>query len=410
MSNGPSGRFVPYQQEDRQWDARFNVQLDEDFERVLSHARSEWNSGKLKYILVSGIEVGDKQFQDDFQIKHVHVALIYHNRVSKRSVLKNLGVKEGNGYYLVPRNRSLPYAGWRRHHTKEQTKLDPTKLIAYEMGALPEDKGAVGQSITKRSEEEKKRKVDDILIEMRGMIEDGDYKAAFEMYPRTYLQYGEKLKAMINQGRDKLKSDGHPHIWLYGSPGCGKSALLNYIYPTYYKKNLYNKFFDLYNPDIHTHVMLEDLDHDAVDRLSTNFLKTLCDETGFAIDQKYKTPQLTRASILVTSNFTIPQIIGQSDEANVFGREENKNALLRRFWHIDAREFLRAMGVKLIPKYEIQMLKRQGNNDPGKLFMGWDYLTDTPTGQPIPEPAAFQELIKEKYYATEPAKKKSKTT
>jgi len=392
-------KYVPYTTEDRQWDCRINVQLSQDLGELLDNAKRLWESGKLRYILVGGVEIGDLQYRDDYNIKHVHIALIYHNRTSKKSILKNLAVKEGNGYYLVPRNRNLPYQGWKDHHTKLKTKASPTELSLYEMGSLPDDRSNTnGTTYTKRSEEEKKRKVDDILMDMREMIEKGEDEDAFKKYPRTFIQYGEKLKALVCQKKDKLQSTGDPHIWLHGSPGAGKSALLNYVYPKYYKKNLYNKFFDLYDQEKHTHVMLEDLDHDAVDRLTTNFLKTLCDETGFAIDQKYKTPQLTRSSILVTSNFTISEIICQSDEANVFGKEANKNALLRRFWSVEAKEFLRILGLKLIPKYEIQMLKKAGNTDPGKLFMSWDYLSDTPTGEPIKEPAHYSQVIKDTYY------------
>lgn len=96
--------------------------------------------------------------------------------------------------------------------------------------------------------------------------------------------------------------------------------MLSFVYPKYYKKNLHNRFFDLYDPAEHTHVMLEDLDHEAVEMLSTQFLKTICDEAGFPVDQKYKTPQLARTTVLVTSNFTINQLISQSTEANVFGK------------------------------------------------------------------------------------------
>jgi hypothetical protein len=391
-------KYVGYAAEDRQWDARFNVQLEEDLTQLLSNCAREWSTGKLKYILIGGVEIGDKAFQDDYKIRHVHVALIFYNRVSKRSILKNFGIKQGNGYYLVPRNRYLPYSGWKNHHTKTQTKVDLSSLTLYEMGTLPEDTKNCGPAYVKRSENEKKRKIDDVLIEMRTLLEEGKEKEAWEKYPRSFLQYGEKLKAMIHQKRDKLKSTGNPHIWLHGAPGSGKSAILNYIYPQYYKKNLYNKFFDLYDDKIHTHIMLEDLDHDACDKLSTNFLKTLCDEAGFPIDQKYKSPQLTRSTILVTSNFTITEIIGQSDEANVFGKEANKQALLRRFWSVKGEEFLRLLNMKLIPKYEVQMLKKAGNTDPGKLFMSYDYLNSMPTGEPIKTPEELQELVKEIFY------------
>ncbi|MFM1971365.1 MAG: Phytophthora parasitica virus [Bacteroidota bacterium] len=399
MSNGYQNRFASFTTEDRQWDARFNVQTEEDLTNLIEAAKREWNTGKLKYILIGGVEVGTKEYQDDFGIKHVHCALLYNNRVSKRSILKNLAIKQGNGYYLVPRNRSLPYTGWRNHHTKEFSKVKPEELLLLEMGTLPADRDTDDQKkFVKRSDEEKKRKIDEVLIDMRGMLEKGDDEQAFKKYPRSFIQYGEKLKALIHQKSDQLKSDGHPHIWLYGTPGSGKSAVLSFIYPNTYKKNLYNKFFDLYDAKIHDHIMLEDLDHDAVDKLSTNFIKTLCDESGFPIDQKYKTPQLARSTILVTSNFTISEVIMQSDEANMWGKSGNVSAILRRFWHINVKDFLRIIGVKLLPKYEIQMLKKQGNTDPSKLFMVYDYNLDIPTGEPLKTPEDYQQLIKDSYY------------
>jgi hypothetical protein len=409
-------KTVSFNTQDRQWDCRFNVQLESDLTELLSNLNADFDSGRVKYLLVGGVEIGTKPYHDDYQIKHVHVAVIFDSVHSKRNILTTWKIKQGNGYYLVPRNRDLPYSGWRAHHIKEFSKVDPTQPILLERGELPQDRGGKA-TFTKRSDEEKKRKIDEVLIDMRTMIEAGLEEDAFRKFPRTYLQYGEKIKALTLQKRDKLKSNGDPHIWLHGPAGCGKSAVLNYIYPKYYKKNLYNRFFDLYDPAEHTHVMLEDLDHDAVDRLSTNFLKTLCDESGFAIDQKYKTPQLARAAILVTSNFTIAELIAQSEEANVFGKSQNIQALTRRFWIIDGREFLKLLGLKIRPKYEIGMLKKEGNTDPGKIFIGWyvtsacsveyastkrsvcrDYLNDMPTCEPIKDPEEYQKIIKDAYY------------
>ena len=382
---------VSFSTQDRQWDARFNVQDEEDLVRLLDALRDEWNLGKFKYVLCGGIEVGTRPFQDDYQIRHVHVAAIFHNRVSKSSILKNWNVKQGNGYYLVPRKRDLPYSGWKSHHIKEFSKVNPTKCILYEMGELPADEGI--KKTAKPSEEEKKRKIDEILVDMRGLLEQGKDSEAFTKYPRNFLIYGERLKAMITQKRDFFHLNGHPHIWLFGYPGTGKSAILNYVYPDYYKKNLHNKFFDLYDPKVHSHVMLEDLDHEGVERLSINFIKTICDEAGFAIDQKYKTPQLARTTVLVTSNFQIGDVIPDGQ-----GIEENKAALYRRFWHINIYALLRLLGLKLMPKFDRQQLQREGNTDPGKLFLSWDYATDLPTGLPIESPEVYQQLIKDSFY------------
>jgi hypothetical protein len=382
---------VPFNQEDRQWDCRFNVQTDDDLERTVHAIKMEAAAGKFRYILISGTEIGTRPYQDDFGVRHIHVGVIFNNRASKSSILKNWAIIEGNGYYLVPRNRDLPYSGWKKHHTKEESKTDKESLILFEEGELPLD---MKRRNMEMGPEEKKRKVDEILIDMRSMIESGDAEGAFKKYPRNYLTYGEKIKAMVAQKRDFFKTNGDPHIWCYGYPGTGKTAILSFIYPRSFKKNLHNKFFDLYDPAEHDHVMLEDLDHEAVERLSLNFIKTICDEAGFSVDQKYKTPQLARTCVLVTSNFQIGDLI----PTDLGGFEANKAALLRRFWHIPIYALLRLCGLKLRPKSERNDLKKMGNDDMSKLFIAWDYMTDCPTGLPLQEPVAYQDMIKEAFY------------
>ncbi|KAL8019083.1 putative parvovirus coat protein VP1 [Plasmopara halstedii] len=312
--------------------------------------------------------------------------------VSKSSVLKQLGIKVGHGYYLVPRTRTLPVQGWIDHHKKEKTKINKC-FVLFESGVPPTDTaGVVG--FQKRSEHEKKRKLDEIIIEMKTMIEEGHEKEAFAKFPRNFLTYGEKLKAMINQKRDFFKSSGHPHIWITGPPGSGKSAILQVIYPTYYNKDLNNRFFDLYSPEFHTHVLLQDLDHQTIEKLGVQFIKTLCDEAGFPIDQKYKTPQLTRTTALVSSNFGIQDVLPE----DMPGRNENLAALRRRFFEVNVSDFLRLLGLKLLSKYEITGLKLKGNLDPRKLFIHWDYLRNIPTGEEVPSEDVLQKLVKDAYY------------
>lgn len=392
-----STKFVPYHHVDREWDARFNVPTEEDLDLLLAAVKAESAQGKFRFVLVSGVEIGTKPFQEDYLIRHVHVALVYNNRVSKSSILKNLCVKQGNGFYLVPRNKQLPYSGWVNHHKKTQTKVSEDSLVLFEYGDLPQDRVKESAQVQKRSEEEKKRKLDDIIIEMKGMIEDGRDDEAFRKFPRNYLTYGEKLKSIIHQRRDFFKSEGNPHIWLYGAPGSGKSALLQVIYPNYFNKNLDSKFFDRYDSSVHSHVLLQDVDHAAFDgpkALGFQFFKSICDEAGYPIDQKYKTPQIERLTVLVTSNFTIEDVMPE----DVKGRKEQLSAMRRRYWQVDIKNLLPVLGLKLLPKWEINDLKKSGNCDPSRIFMTWDYIRDCPVGEPIKEPEHYQKVIRDAFF------------
>nr|WCR62123.1 MAG: replication protein [Parvoviridae sp.] len=393
MLSSAQPKTVSYKTEDREWDARFNVQADEDLDALLEGVKQLDKEGRFKYVLVGGPEIGTRSYQDDYGIRHVHCAFKFHNRHSKRSILSTLKIKEGNGYYLVPRNRDLGYAGWRNHHIKSFSKVDANKCILFESGDLPKD--VKRKRDVEASEEEKKLKVDEVIKRMRILVEEDKEDEAFNLYPRNWLLYGERLKAMVGQKKLEGKTSGNPNLWVTGYPGTGKTAILNYVYPKMYKKNLYNRFFDLYDQKEHSHIMLEDLDHEAVEKLSINFLKTLCDEAGFAIDQKYKSPQLTRTTVLVTSNFTIRELINEEGA----GFDQNLAAICRRFWQTNIYELLRLLQLKLIPKPERAKLKGEGNADTGKLFMDWDYVTNGPTGKEIKTPEEYQAVIKDYFVA-----------
>ncbi|MGB0911663.1 MAG: hypothetical protein ACPGYT_14990 [Nitrospirales bacterium] len=384
-------RQVNYKTEDRQWDARINVQTDEYLDTIVDNIKKEHAAGKFRYILIGGVEVGTRPNQTDYKIRHVHIAAVFNNRCSQASILKNWGIQKGNGFYLVPRNRALPYSGWRSHHIKDYSKVDVENKMIFEAGDLPKD---IKQKTIYRSEEEKKRKVDDILIEMRDMITNNQEEECFKKFPRNYITYGSRLKAMVAQKRNFFGVRTDPNIYVYGFPGTGKTAIMQFLYPKMYKKDLSNRFFDLYDQDFHSHIMLEDMDPQNVEKLGVQFLKTLCDEGGFPIDQKYKTPQLAHSTILVTSNYDIQHIVPHDAD----GAALTVTALMRRFYHVRIDNLLRLLSLKLIGDYDRKRLKREGNRDPSKLFMTYDYVQDCPKGMPLEPVEHYQTLIIDDYY------------
>lgn len=380
---------------DRQWDIRLNILDDTYLQEIVSNVRSHFQDGGVKYVLISGVEIGTKPDHSDYQVEHVHIALILAERMTASSILKRWKINPSLGNYFAPRNRDLPYDGWRNHHLKEFSKKDPTNLCLLELGELPAGKRKAVTTL--RSDCEKKMKVDDVIRDMRDLLEKGMADIAFEKYPRNYMMYGEKIKAMITQKKKQFFGKYlDPHLYVYGYPGSGKTSLLRFLYPKMYKKDLSNRFFDLYNEEEHSHIMLEDLDSPSLDKLTIQWFKTICDEAGFAIDQKYKTPQPTRSTILVTSNQSIDQLInGLEETRNV---EDTKAAIKRRFWQMRIDELMRLLGIKLIPEYERKKLKKEGNEDSSLLFMAWNYSLDSPTGLSLKKPEEYQQMIRDFYF------------
>ena len=99
----------------------------------------------------------------------------------------------------------------------------------------------------------------------------------------------------------------------------------------------------------------------------------------------------------MTSNFTISEVLPEETK----GRNDQLAALTRRYWQINIRNLLPFLGLKLLPKYEINQLKKAGNTDPSKIFMSWDYLRDAPTGEPLREASHYQAIIRKQYYDKE---------
>ncbi len=400
-----SKKVVSMSHRDRQWDARFNMPNEEYVEQFKKACAEFVSKVNHRYFLVSGPEIGDQKYRDDYNVRHVHVAIITENPISKQSILSKLQIVQGYGYYLVPRNRDYPYSGWREHHLKERTKIDKTDLKWMESGIIPQDVSS-GPLYQKRSEMEKKLTNREVLLELNKLIESGKEEEAFEKYPRNYLLYGEKLKSRLTQKRnfEFTKTTNDPHMWVHGYPGSGKTSLLAWLYPNSYKKNLDSKYFDLFDPKVHTHTILEDLDPTAVTRLGSTFLKTICDKQGFAIDQKYKTPQLATTCVLVSSNYSISECFVYEEK----GREKTISAMQRRFYEVRIDNLLRFLGLKLISKYDRNQLLSANNKDLSKLFIDWDYVADCPTGYDTFAPEYYQKKIAMHYYGQDSPERPTK--
>lgn len=131
-----------------EWDIGLNLIVGEEsigsaIIKAYGEAQATKEGSCIEYLLISGVEYTDQTKHDDNTTKgnpHVHVALVVKTPINKSQALSllrpiRIGVKE----YATPRNRAWPYYGWRIHHTKLETKVDPDVRILYEYGTLPPD-------------------------------------------------------------------------------------------------------------------------------------------------------------------------------------------------------------------------------------------------------------------------------
>lgn len=379
----------------REWDGRINVPLEGDLANVISNIKAMVDLGRMRYVFIGGVEIGDKAYRSDYRVRHVHICFIFINRVTKTSIIKNLNIRKGVNWYLKARNPEQPYSGWKKHHMKLETKIDTNALELYEFGELPKDKVDQPSQIIYRSIKEKQTPTQLAMIDIRNRLENGeDERKLYDDYPVLFTRHSEQIKGMISQSGINLKTNGDPHIWLYGEPGLGKTTILQVIYPKYYVKALNNDYFDCYDQHIHTHLLLSDVDINVVEKLGINFFKSICDESGYPINRKWKQAVRVRFTVLVSSNFKINDCVPEE----LKGRRENVKAFERRFFKCEIKGLLCLLGLAQVPEFDLKRLKYEKNTDPRKCFMGWDYLRNCPTGLPLKSAEEYQQIIREAAY------------
>lgn len=385
-----SGGMVDWGEQSRQWDIRINLvpgvadqpgdlksaqlELQAWIDKV-----KEWSA--IKYIFIGGIELGDNPSREDFKRYHVHAALIIKTPTTRRSVVHNLSLSKycrgqsliARSYYLGKRNPFASFRGWREHHAKDRTKVTE-HLVAYEDGEAPAE--YQNQLIPKGKPD--KMKQDDMLREIMQLFAQGKKDQAFLEYPALTLRYHAQITAFV-KSRVELPDeiDHAQRLWIYGSPGTGKSAFVAYKFPKAYKKSLTKNEILYWNGldlDFHTHVYLEDIGPEAFKSLGMEQLKQWADPShGYTIAMKYGAPiQGVRLPLIVTSNYLPEELV----PPDLPFRMQEIEAIVRRFRVVNITDLLMEHGLSLKTKAEIKELKKAKNADFGAVF---NHTPKTPT-------------------------------
>ncbi len=369
------------QQYGTHWHLRIQGISNELLADLLEIFEREVANGYFTYA-VGGIEKSN--LNGDVELQHLHVAIGTNRSTKKWPVVNKL--------YLLDENSKKNYTGW--YLQPVYSTSSPIKNIEYctksgvlfEFGNRPSDDVNVRELGAKATQARAKEK----WQQMIKLAKNQEWEKLEADFPYEWISQGAKLKSLYLIQRVPDYREHGNHLWIYGTPGTGKSAYVEAFYPNHYKKRA-DKDWLGYNPDLepgHRTVYLADFDQAEMKKLTPQVLKVMCDPQGFNADKKYAGGDIICPSqIIITSNFRL----GECFPPGAVGAEQQKAALRRRFREVNIATLLAEKGIALRPKAELEQLKNQGNFDYMKCFVK---VTISPTISPE-RPAKRQRALTE---------------
>lgn len=340
-----------------QWDIRMNVGDEDDVSALLKRVQRLYETGQVRYVHVSGVEVGDVPGRTSYGKRHVHIACVLHNYTTKSSMLtKFVAGRRELGYYVEPRDKTKPLEGWLQYHKKRRTKLDPDVPLLLQRGEFPRIREPKDPDCSKQSERQKiryqewqRRKYliammdfDQLDVEFPGFI----WTAAGQNMKREILKQSNDEYCRPLQGELK-------NYIVWGPSGTGKSSSVALLYPSCYKKQKGTQYWDGYdktNPD-HEVVWIDEMSKETLATLTGKidggfeFLKELGDRYPVTVDEKYtKGYKIRPKTVIITMNEHPTSLL--PDRAI----EINKKALYRKFKILYVQDWLALNGLECTPE------------------------------------------------------------
>lgn len=283
-----------------QFDIRLNVPTTAILQSVLENVNQLFRSGSVRYIHVSGVEVGDIPGRSSFGERHVHIALILHNYTSKGSIIKKFINESIHGWYIEPRDKSKSLPGWIAYHGKERSKVAPAKDFLIRLGVFPDERRKKSEEEKQKQEELKQAHRYSQWERRKQLTREMDWATLDIEFPGfQYSSTGQALKReILKQSNDEYCKplDGKLENYIiWGDSGTGKSSSIAYLYPNCYKKQKGTQFWDGYDKTNEDHqvVWIDEMSKETLACMTGKadggfeFLKELADRYPVTVDEKY---------------------------------------------------------------------------------------------------------------------------
>ena len=292
----------------------------------------------LEYAILSNIEVGEKPSMLQYKKLHCHLFLKYHKDTLFTHVYDQLHLERfaGTGYWIRT-DEIKPYheAGYVKYCLKSETKVGDTWPL-FEHGTRIE---------------KKKRSTDTSRIELAKKCKTRKECIAHDESDLAYwLSFaGREIMKLYRTPEVIVVPDKHimsQQRWVIGEPGLGKTHTLIEYYTILCKEKLYlappGRFWDGYDPDFHTMILLEDVDTEYLKAFGDNDgiskLKAMTDGKPFWYEEKGMARELSPAKpFIVSSNIAMQHLLDPKTTTNI---GIHITALERRFIVSTLRQFM----------------------------------------------------------------------
>lgn len=186
------------------------------------------------------------------------------------------------------------------------------------------------------------------------------------LYPGDWIRQGAKLKSLYWTQKPTEKPSHVEHLWIWGSPGTGKSNIVEVLFPGYYYKRPDEDWTGYTKQET---VYIGDLDPISFQHIGYQNLKVWADPQGFNANRKYGGGEhIIINRLVVTSNFRIWECM----KPGVQGYGPMLAAIQRRFREIHISQLLKENNLKLRSPIELEILKANKNHDYSKCFQPID--------------------------------------